>query len=108
MFMYLHKKGQSTLEYAVVIAVVVGALLAMQVYIKRGIQGKLRQSSDDIGEQFSPGYTTGTYVTYSNINSTEDISGGTNSTTNTISGQYQNRTSNEIVMNFSNEYWGAP
>ena len=48
------KAGQSTLEYAVVIAVVVAALLAMQIYMKRGAQGKLRQATDDIGEQFSP------------------------------------------------------
>jgi hypothetical protein len=47
-------QGQSTLEYAVVIAVVVSALLAMQIYMKRGAQGKLRQATDDIGEQFSP------------------------------------------------------
>ena len=45
-------KGQSTLEYAMIIAVVVGALLAIQIYMKRGVQGKLRESSDKIGEQF--------------------------------------------------------
>ena len=46
--------GQSTVEYAVLIAVVVGALIAMQIYMKRGVQGKLRSATDDIGEQFSP------------------------------------------------------
>ena len=45
-------RGQSTLEYAVIIAVVVGALLAIQIYMKRGVQGKLRDSTDQIGQQF--------------------------------------------------------
>lgn len=48
------KKGQSTLEYAVIIACVVAALLSMQIYIKRAMQGRLRKISDDIGEQYAP------------------------------------------------------
>lgn len=51
-------RGQSTLEYAVIIAVVVSALLAIQIYMKRGLQGKLRDSTDQIGEQFDAGATT--------------------------------------------------
>lgn len=51
-------RAQSTLEYTVIIAVVVGALLAMQIYMKRGVQGKLRESTDDIGEQFAAGQTS--------------------------------------------------
>ncbi|MFA6349799.1 MAG: hypothetical protein WCY12_02580 [Candidatus Omnitrophota bacterium] len=62
MFIHLNKKrGQSTLEYAIIIAVVVGALLAIQVYVKRGVQGRFKQAADDIGEQFSAG--KGTYNT---------------------------------------------
>jgi len=39
MLQYLNqKKGQSTLEYAVLIVVIIGALLAIQTYIKRGVQ----------------------------------------------------------------------
>ena len=45
-------KGQSTLEYAMIIAVVVGALLALQIYMKRGLQGRMREAADDIGKQF--------------------------------------------------------
>jgi len=51
-------RAQSTLEYAVVIACIVGALLAMQVYIKRAISGKLRLAADDIGQQYDPKNTT--------------------------------------------------
>ncbi|MDP3723319.1 MAG: hypothetical protein Q8R91_07475 [Candidatus Omnitrophota bacterium] len=48
------RRGQSTLEYAVVIGVVAAALVVMQIYMKGGIQGKLREATDDVGEQFSP------------------------------------------------------
>jgi len=35
--------GQSTLEYAVFIGVVAAALVAMHLYVRRGIQAHLRQ-----------------------------------------------------------------
>ncbi len=53
-------KGQSTLEYAMIIAVVVGAIIAMQIYLRRGVQGKLRESVDNIGGQYSAGHMTST------------------------------------------------
>ncbi|MDD4938679.1 MAG: hypothetical protein PHI60_00760 [Candidatus Omnitrophica bacterium] len=56
-------QGQSTLEYALIIAVVVGALLAMQIYFKRGVQGKLREATDDIGGQYSAGNVQAKYIT---------------------------------------------
>jgi len=46
--------AQSTLEYAVVVACIVAALLGMQFYLRRGIQGRLRAASDEIGEQYTP------------------------------------------------------
>ena len=51
------KRGQSTLEYAVLIIVIIAALIAIQTYIKRGVQGRLKSASDDIGDQYSPGNT---------------------------------------------------
>ena len=69
--MLMNKRAQSTLEYALMIAVVVGALIAMQVYVKRGLQGKLKDSTDQIGEQYSPGYTTG-YEEVSTTTSTKE------------------------------------
>lgn len=49
-----HKRGQSTLEYALLIAAVVAGLVMMQVYLKRGVGGRLKSGADDIGEQFDP------------------------------------------------------
>lgn len=54
------RKAQSVLEYTVVIAVFIAAILAMQPYLKRSFQGKLRESGDSIGEQYSPGNATST------------------------------------------------
>ncbi|NLE65284.1 MAG: hypothetical protein GX606_05160 [Elusimicrobia bacterium] len=50
-------RAQSTLEYAVLVTIVVAALLSMQIYMKRGIQGKLQSSTDDIGDQFETAET---------------------------------------------------
>lgn len=51
-------RAQSVLEYTMVIACLVGALLAMQIYIKRSIQGRARDAADEIGEQYSAKTTT--------------------------------------------------
>jgi uncharacterized protein (UPF0333 family) len=56
-------KGQSTLEYAMIIAVVVGALIAIQIYMKRGVQGKLREATDETGGQYSAGNVTSKFTT---------------------------------------------
>lgn len=53
-----YNNGQNTLEYVVVIAMVAAALVAMQFYVKRSVQGKLRQSTDEIGQQFEAGQTS--------------------------------------------------
>jgi len=50
--------AQSILEYAMVIACLALAMFAMQIYVKRSIQGKLRTAADEIGEQYSAKHTT--------------------------------------------------
>jgi len=69
------KKAQSTLEYGIIVAVVVGALLAMQVYMKRGVQGRARSSIDSIGEQYSAGITTSKYITEAEKSETKELIG---------------------------------
>ena len=58
--MFIRKRGQSTLEYALIIAVVVVALIAIVNYMRRGMLGRLKESSNQIGRQFDPagGYET--------------------------------------------------
>ena len=97
------KRGQNTLEYAVIIVVVVAGLLAMQTYIKRGMQGKLRSSTDSIGEQYSPGITTGTYTTNTGSTSAEVITNAGVTTTDVTRGT-QTRTGSETVAEQAEEY----
>ena len=97
MFIYLNKRGQSTLEYSVIVAVVVGALIAMQVYVKRGLQGKIRDSADQIGEQFSPSKSTANDISAINTNTTETVVCGDKPTITTVSTQSQTSTSKQNV-----------
>ncbi|MBU1998268.1 MAG: hypothetical protein ABIG46_00735 [Candidatus Omnitrophota bacterium] len=52
-------KAQSTLEYAVLIIVIAGALIAMKGYLDRAVQEKYRQGADVWGEggQYAKGIT---------------------------------------------------
>ena len=50
----LPTKAQSVAEYCISIAAVIGALIAMSVYISRGLQGNYKTYTDSVGEQFSP------------------------------------------------------
>lgn len=40
-------KAQSTAEYAILIGLVVGVLVVMQTYLKRGIQGRVKDAADE-------------------------------------------------------------
>ena len=78
MLQYLNqKRGQSTLEYAVLIVVIIGALLTIQVYIKRGVQGRLKSAADDIGDQYSDGNTNEIKTTIRNSSTEETFNAGT-------------------------------
>ena len=42
------KRGQSTLEYAVLIAVVSAALLAMGTYVRRAVQANVKNVEEEL------------------------------------------------------------
>lgn len=70
----MNKRAQSTIEYFVLICVIVGALVGMQVYFKRGMQGKLKGISEDLsgGEQYSPRATIGYREVHLSINESDE------------------------------------
>ena len=43
---FMKRKGQSTVEYGVLLGVIVGAIIAMQTYLKRSLQAKQKDASD--------------------------------------------------------------
>ncbi len=90
-----NRRGQSTLEYAILIAVIVGGLLAMQVYVKRGMQGRLRSAADDIGGQYSPEKVYSSFTTTSSSTSKEGLADGT--TTSKITAHSRSRTGSETI-----------
>lgn len=78
------KTAQTTLEYAVLVVVVIGALLAIQTYLKRGIEGKIKGSTDDISsEQFEMNATTYNKITTTRSR-TQDAQFNTGSFGNTV------------------------
>jgi hypothetical protein len=93
-----NNRGQSTLEYALIIAVTVSALMAINVYMKKGLQGRLKESTDQVGKQFDPGTFTTAYQTTSagNSTTTEKRDVATGSTSSAVdAGQTSTRTENE-------------
>lgn len=73
----MNKKAQTTAEYAILIALVVGAAIAMQTYVKRAWQGNLKDHADALGSQYEPTYLSTEFDTDSNntINTTTNAGG---------------------------------
>lgn len=80
------RTGQSIAEYAVVLGIVIAAVVAMQIYVKRQLQGKMKGAVDFVPNedaktsyfktlQFEPNYATSTMNTTrsgeTTINATE-------------------------------------
>jgi hypothetical protein len=108
MFKYFNKKrqkGQSTLEYAILIIIIIGALLSIQVYIKRGVQGRLKSATDDIGTQFSVGNTNVVKKMITSSKSAEKFAAGV--TTSSLLGDEKTvDLMNSSIMNTQQEFWG--
>lgn len=84
-----NKKGQSTVEYAIVVGVVVAALVAMQTYLKRGMQARYHDGiqflanetniaasdgTEKLGNttQYEPYYLSSSYITGSDKTESEN------------------------------------
>lgn len=96
------RRGISTVEFAALAVCLVIALIAMQGYVSRAMQGRLRQQADSIGEQYAPGRTTSdvtlTYASSSTtITNTTDVDGLTNTTAITNTTDQQARLGSETV-----------
>ena len=76
-----NRKGQSTLEYALIIAVVVGGLLLMQHYVKRGYSGRLKSAADEMGEQFDPNTYSANFTVEQHSRAEQKVENGVTSTT---------------------------
>jgi hypothetical protein len=79
------RKGQSTGEYAIVLGLVVAAAIAMQTYVKRGMEGKIAKAVNNISTatggttvQYEPYYAESDFTTTTNPYSMQEqtVDGG--------------------------------
>ncbi len=59
-----NRKGQNAAEYVIVFALVIAAAVAMQTYVKRGLQGRMKDATDHIATGTSELGTTTQYEPY--------------------------------------------
>jgi len=81
------KKAQSTAEYVIVLGLVVGAVVAMQTYVKRGLQARVKEATDytytpelvtkktifNGSLQYEPYYLKSDFTSTKTSESTEDL-----------------------------------
>ena len=82
-------QGQSTLEYAFLLAIIIAAVITMQVYVRRGMMGRMKETAEgQIGAQFDPYRTTGGIKHSSDGTTTDDLkTDGTSSSSLNITSQ---------------------
>ena len=96
------RNGQSVVEYAVMVAVVIAALIALNIFIKRGFMGRYRSYGDQAGTQFSfAAGTTNISETVNSVRGERTYENGM-STTNYVTDR-QNRTEIMNLRNVGNE-----
>ncbi len=100
------KRGQSTLEYAVLTTIIIGALLSIQFYIKRGVQGRLKSASDDIGDQYSVG-NTNVIKTTKTSGTTHDTFVQAESKSELVGPETTNTVEKSLIVNTAQEYMGT-
>ena len=76
--MRMSRRGQTILEYTIVFIIVLGVMIAMRNYVKRGIQGRWKSVSDDFGQQYDPQFINSNimYSTQTNAQSIVQVENG--------------------------------
>jgi len=68
--MFRIRRGQTTVEYILLVTIILGAFLTMGHYFKRGIQGRWKAAVDDLGDQYDP-RTTNSRVLHTILSNTD-------------------------------------
>ena len=91
------RKGQTLLEYTVIVIIMMGVMLAMKDYVKRGIQGRWKSATDDLGDQYDPTWVNSNIDYSMQVNAISTVT-VLNQTVNGQMGQWTNRedTSNTL------------
>ncbi len=109
------RKGQNTAEYAILIGVIVAAAIAMQIYIRRGMQARVKDAVDftmtadvDAGNalfnksmvQYEPYYMQTNFQTVQQGSTSEQLQVGGGLVKDSISEATQ-RTGNQVYSNYA-------
>ena len=73
-----NRKGQTIIEYTVIIIIILGVVISMKDYVKRGVQGRWKSATDDVGDQYDPQYVNSmiNYSTQANSQSIVTVENG--------------------------------
>ena len=81
------RKGQNIVEYSILFSIIVGAVLSMQLFVKRGLQGRYRDGvgwmaarTGDLGDtgQYEPYFFESSYEVSKGQDETKTLTGSTN------------------------------
>ena len=89
-----NRRGQTILEYTVILIIIIGVMIAMKDYVKRGVQGRWKSATDDFGEQYDPTSVNSNIVYATQVNSDSIVAvvqGSDNSSSSTEQGQWTSR-----------------
>ena len=103
-----NRKGQSTLEYSILIAIIVGAIMIIQPYVGRALKGRYRDSTDNIGDQYDAGHMTADHTTTIEQSTAEEIFGDASvgmgvSSSSSVGGKRTKAGSEETLRTLSEE-----
>jgi len=62
--------GQSAAEYIIITTIIIAAVFVGGIYFKRGIQGRMREAVDGLGDQYDPEFMNGEVTHTSTGNTT--------------------------------------
>lgn len=91
------QRGQSTAEYAILVSLVIASIVAMQTYVKRGLQGKVKDATDHVSDEMQQAGVTGTTTQYEPYYASNDfkVSQSQDNKTTVGEGQTVTRTVNK-------------
>lgn len=108
----MRNQGQSTIEYMVLIGIIVAGLITMQVYVKRAAQGRIKGYADQLsdGGAYAPAATNSYSVSSSGSEEHSDsysIGGEAGNPTTNITGSslksYRTTGRTEELLPFAKE-----
>jgi uncharacterized protein (UPF0333 family) len=85
--MRFRRRGQSMLEYSILIIIIIAAFITMQIYIKRGFQGRWKSAVDELGDQYDPNKSNSVF-TYTMTQNSETHIAIFRDTVNGVNGYY--------------------